>query len=318
MWLGSSVGFAATGCAQGPIPGRMSLPREVAPGRFYLITRRCTQRTFLLRPDRATNQAVLYCMALAAQRARIEVVLPCVLSNHHHAVVYDRYGTYPAFIEHFHKLVARSQNALRGRWENFWSSEQTCVVRLVGADDVMNKLVYVATNPVKDHLVDRVDHWPGVNGLGALLGRRPIVVNRPRHFFRSNGKLPAAVTLTFEIPPELGDADAVLATLNARVKAVEAETAAERSRTGRRVLGRPRGTAPGVAHDRSTSREPRRNLRPTVAARSVWARIEALQRNRDFVAAYRAARALWVSGQEAWFPAGTYWLRRFANIRVAA
>jgi hypothetical protein len=34
------------------------------------------------------------------------------------------------------------------------------VVRLVGRDDVMDKLVYTATNPVKDGLVDRVDHWP--------------------------------------------------------------------------------------------------------------------------------------------------------------
>jgi hypothetical protein len=33
---------------------RMSLPRQVLPGQFYLVTRRCTQRQFLLRPDAAT------------------------------------------------------------------------------------------------------------------------------------------------------------------------------------------------------------------------------------------------------------------------
>ena len=27
-------------------------------------------------------------------------------------------GRYPEFIEHLHKLLARSQNALRGRWED--------------------------------------------------------------------------------------------------------------------------------------------------------------------------------------------------------
>ena len=31
------------------------LPRQVLPGQFYLITRRCTQRQFLLRPDPVTN-----------------------------------------------------------------------------------------------------------------------------------------------------------------------------------------------------------------------------------------------------------------------
>src|SRR5689334_11801488 len=78
-------------------------------------------------------------------------------------------GSYPQFIEHFNKMFARSQNALRGRWENFWSSEQACVVKLVDREAVLDKLVYTATNPVQDHLVDRVHHWPGVNGLQALL-----------------------------------------------------------------------------------------------------------------------------------------------------
>jgi hypothetical protein len=34
-------------------------------------------------------------------------------------------GPLPEFIEHFHKLLARSQNAWRGRWDSLWSCEQT-------------------------------------------------------------------------------------------------------------------------------------------------------------------------------------------------
>ena len=34
------------------------------------------------------------------------------MSNHHHTVIFDRDGTFPAFTEHFHKLLAKSQNAL--------------------------------------------------------------------------------------------------------------------------------------------------------------------------------------------------------------
>jgi len=108
-----------------------------------------------LRPDAATNNAFLYCLIDAALRCEIDVLLPCAMSNHYHAVIYDRAGRYPEFIEHFHKLLARSQNALRGRWENLWSSEQTCVVRLVDREAVIDKLVYTATNPVQDHLVAR-------------------------------------------------------------------------------------------------------------------------------------------------------------------
>ncbi len=139
----------------------MSLPREVIPGRFYMITRGCTQRQFLLRPDEETNNAFLYCLAAAAQRCNIAVLLTCAMSNHHHTVIFDRGGTVPAFTEHFHKLLAKCQNAWRGRWENLWSSEQVCVVHLVDSADVMHKLVYVATNPVKDRLVEKVHHWPG-------------------------------------------------------------------------------------------------------------------------------------------------------------
>ena len=61
----------------------MSLPRQVLPGQFYLVTRRCTQRQFLLRPDAATNNAFTYCLIEAAQRTQVEVLLPCAMSNHH-------------------------------------------------------------------------------------------------------------------------------------------------------------------------------------------------------------------------------------------
>jgi len=59
------------------------VPRAVLPGSFYKITRRCTQRQFLLRPDAATNNAFLYCLGEAAHRYAIDVILPSVMSNHH-------------------------------------------------------------------------------------------------------------------------------------------------------------------------------------------------------------------------------------------
>jgi len=294
----------------------MTLPREVIPGRFYMITRRCTQRQFLLRPDDETNNAFLYCLATAAQRCNITVLLTCAMSNHHHTVIFDRDGTVPAFTEHFHKLLAKCQNAWRGRWENLWASEQACVVHLVDPDDVMHKLVYVATNPVKDRLVERVHHWPGVNGLAALLGGHTLHATRPRHFFRPNGPMPAAVTLTFTLPPELGDPESLRNALRAQVAAIEAASAAERMRTGARVLGR-RAILRQPWRAGPASLEPRRNLRPRLAARSQWARIEAIRRNRDFLAAYRDARAHWLGGAVVPFPVGTYWLRRFAHVPIA-
>jgi putative transposase len=295
----------------------MTLPREVIPGRFYMITRRCTQRQFLLRPDKETNNAFIYCLADAANRFGIDVLLPSAMANHHHTVIYDRYGTVPAFTERFHKLLAKCQNALRGRWENLWPSEQVCVVWLVDPAAVLRKLVYVATNPVKDRLVERVHHWPGVNGLSALLGQRPLHATRPRHFFRAQGSMPAAVTLQLVLPPELGDPKQLRDELHRQVAAAEAAVAAERRRTGAGILGR-RTILRQSWRDSPASHEPRRQLRPKIAARNQWARMEAVLRNREFLAAYREARGRWIAGEPIPFPVGTYWLRRFAQVPLAS
>jgi hypothetical protein len=154
-----------------------------------------------------------------------------------------------------------------------------------------------------------------LNGLGELLAGRPLRATRPLHFFRSDGAMPDALELPLTIPAELGPAVEVLAELRERVRAVEVERAAERARTGRRVLGR-RAVRAQSWRESPMSVEPRRNLRPRVATRNKWARIEALLRNRAFVVEYAMARDRWRNGIPAVFPAGTYWLQRFASVPV--
>jgi len=100
--------------------------------------------------------------------------------------------------------------------------------------------------------------------------------------------MPEAVTLCLVLPPELGDPDQFRAELRRQVEAAEAAAAVERRRTGAGVLGR-RAVLRQSWRDSPTSREPRRNLRPRIAACSQWSRIEALLRNRQFLVAYREA-----------------------------
>jgi len=69
-------------------------------------------------------------------------------------VVFDRHGNINEFVEHLHKMFAKCQNALRGRWENLWATEPVCKLRLVEPRDVLAKIIYAATNPVKAFLVD--------------------------------------------------------------------------------------------------------------------------------------------------------------------
>lgn len=294
---------------------RMTAPRPVFPGTFITIQRRCTQRQFLLRPDAETNNAFTYLLAEAAQRFDMDVILSQMMTNHHHTKLYDRHGNNVEFRERFHKLMAKSQNALRGRWENMWSTEEPCIVEAIAAEDLLEQLVYVATNPVNDGLVEKVHHWPGPNFVHALLSGRTMKAKRPRHFFREDGLMPEEIELKVGLPDDFPEREAFLAELARRIAEVEEQHARERMQTGRRVLGR-RAILRQSWRDTPTTREPRRNLRPRVAAKNKLERIAALARNKQWQAEYRSARLLWLAGFDVEFPHGTYWLRRFANVKV--
>ncbi len=293
----------------------MTAPRPVFPGRFLFITRRCTQRQFLLRPDAETNNAFTYCLAEAAQRFEMEIVLPQMMSNHHHITLWDPHGREVEFREHFHKMMAKSQNALRGRWENMWSSEEPSVIEVLTREDLLDRLVYTATNPVNDGLVDRVHHWPGPRFVNALLSGKVMKAHRPKHFFDEKGTMPAEVELVLKLPHQVEGKAELLAELERRIAAVEEKYARERQQTGRRVLGR-RCVLRQSWRDTPTSREPRRNLRPRVAARNKWLRIALLQRNQEWLIQYREALENLRCGISAEFPYGTYALKRVANVRV--
>jgi REP element-mobilizing transposase RayT len=294
----------------------MSLPREVIPGRTYMITRRCSERRFFLRPDHETNNAFIYCLAMAAARTKVQVLFVHVASNHYHAGIHDPVGCYPEFLRYLHEFIAKSQNALRGRFENFWSTEQTSVVRLVEPDDVLDKMLYALTNPVKDPLVDRVREWPGVNSYDATLNDTALTASRPKHFFRADGEMPELAELQLVRPKGFEDKSHAefAALIKGRVVAFERTKAEERRTKGIRVLGRE-GILKQKWSASPDSDAPHFGLSPRIAARNKWARIEALQRNKAFLEAYLDARERLKAGaKDAVFPAGTWWLRRHAHV----
>lgn len=264
-----------------------------------------------------TNNVFAYCLAEAAHRFDIDVMMTTAESNHHHTDIFDRHGNVIPFVHRFHKLVAKAQNAHRGRWENLWSCEPPSIVRLEDTEAVIDAIVYTALNPVKDGLVATVREWPGVNGLMALLERRVIHVARPEHFFRSDGPMPEVVALELRLPAELGEPDGLRDVIRARVEEAESRLAEARSKAGVRVLGVRAILRQRWSASPRTS-EPRRTRQPRTSAREFASWLLACIRAREFLGAYRSARERWLAGLEAVFPAGTYWLRRFAGVRVAA
>jgi len=298
----------------------MSLPRQIVPGRVYLLTRRCSERRFLMRPDAATSNAFVYCLAVSAKRFEVEILAFGAMANHHHVVAVDRKGRLPDFLQYFHRLFAAHQNVLRGRWESFWAaSEQASAVELVGPEDILDKMVYAIVNPVKDHIVDQLRHWPGPDAFTAILEGTALVARRPPRFFRPDGPLPESACLAFRRPPgfeHLSHTD-FSALLRRRVLDAQDNARADRLARGVRVLGR-KAVLCQHWNDRPRSQEPRRRISPRVACRSRWARIEALQRNRAWHSAYAEARSQWLAGDRTvLFPAGVWQLSRHAGVLCA-
>jgi hypothetical protein len=103
----------------------------------------------------------------------------------------------------------------------------------------------------------------------------------------------------------------------ARVRAHEVEIQHDIRSKGRRFMGlrklanQPWNRAPKSFEERFT-------VTPKYAASSKWLVLAELQRDRDWERRYADARALLRAGEPAEFPVGTYWMRRFAGVGVAA
>jgi len=291
----------------------VTFPREILPGQSYLVTRRTTQRQFLLRPSRVTNQNVSYCLALAAERTGVILHAVCVMSNHWHGVVTDPEARLPEFTECFHKLLAKAQNASLGRWENLWSSDKTSLVLLTSEQDVLEKMAYTLANPTMAGLVKSPEEWPGV--ISGRFGQEDSV-EMPDAFFDEDGELPESAELQVLRPrifARLTDAE-----LYARLREEVAERVRvareEMAQRGQSFLGRESVLRQSVDASPKT-KAPRRNPSPRIAGKSSVARVAAIRRMCEFFRAYRSAWNEWRHGnRDAKFPAGTYALRIYARV----
>ncbi len=294
----------------------MTSPRQIVAGAAYLVTRRCAQRQFLLRPSRITNQIFLYLLALAAQRFGIRVHAFCVLSNHIHLVLTDPHALLPAFHQLLDSLVARAVNASLGRWEDFWAPGSYSAVKLVSPSDVVAKAAYVLANPVAAGLVACGSAWPGLWSAPGRIGGDAYVVKRPKHFFDPKGGLPDEVTLTLTTPPGFESAEQFRAELERSLEAREAD-----ARSRHHARGGFLGVARVLAQKpmaRLAPGEPRRTLNPRVAGQDKWKRIEALGRLVEFLRSYRVAwKARRAGDAGVVFPHGTYLLRVLHGVPCA-
>lgn len=294
----------------------MTLPREIIPGRYWLVTRRCTQRQFFLRPGKATTDIFNYCLAEAAAVFGVELIAWSTMSNHYHLVVKDVHGVLPKFMHRLNLHLAKCLNVHWKRWENLWSSNAACATHLVTPSGVFDKVVYTLANPVTAHLVEQARQWPGSSSVRQMDGS-PKDVERPVGFFQEDGEMPAKVRLR-TVPPCWRNETAeqwrlrVVTALRER----EDEAAEKRIALGRGVVGFE-ALVSMSAFDAPTTPEKKRDLRPAIACKEKWTRVAAIAELQKFRIAYRVARRAFASGElDVVFPAGT-WLMRTLNVVCA-
>ena len=289
----------------------VTAPRYVVPGATYLVTRRCSQRWFFLRPSEETNAIFKYAMAVAAERTGVEVHVAVMMSNHWHGLVTDPRGDLPKFFQVMHRLIANAMNAVLGRSENFWSSYETSAVSLETADDVLDKMAYVIANPTQAGLVEEPHEWPG---LITTTIRQVLEARRPGVYFRAGGlMLPEVAKLLCTVPPVLrGRRDGeVERELVARVRARVAAAKRRVAERGERFLGAEavRQVSPW---GQPATDEPRGGRKPAVAARDATVREQMIRKLTAFRQAYRSALDGWRRGDRGVvFPFGSYLMCRF-------
>src|SRR4029079_8169581 len=122
------------------------------------------------------------------------------MSNHHHLVLTDVRGTISDFARELHRMTAKAMNAAQGQWENLWSAEPCHLLELGAEEDVVDKLAYLAANPVDAGLVAYPEECRVVLRMRTGRATRE-TVERPAAFFATEGKCPERVELVIVPPP---------------------------------------------------------------------------------------------------------------------
>lgn len=283
----------------------MTAPRQVLAGTTYLITRRCFERRFYLKPTPAVRQAFGYLLAVVAERHGMLLHTLCVLSNHYHLILTDPRGELPAFMQDFNSTLARFLNTLWDRSENVFPGGSYQSVDLLDAGSVVEHAAYVLANPAAAKLVARSKQWPGLWSDPGAIGQKSQEYERPSLFFRPNGGMPERATLAFTVPPG-HDPETFRRALRKGLRLRERVAIAEVRAARGKFLGIKAVMAqrPG---DRATGEEKPRQPMQRVDASDGKLWHEAIVRLRTFRHAYAQALGHLLAGfRTTPFPPGTY------------
>ncbi len=296
-------------------------PRRHEPNTCHLITSRCLEAKFFFRPDRKLNEAVLEWLARAeSAHPGIQIFGLVVMSNHIHLLVRDTQAELAAWAGYLFGNIAKAVNGIRGRENTFFGRRYSDEPVLDGPA-LFDRLVYVATNPVKAGLCEQSQQWPGL-----LLWARGDetelheVSRVDREAYRKaserakkRGEKPPSrdaflVRETLSIHPLPTESSAMgsdgRSEIAAAIEARELEIAADRRRSGKSTMGHRRV----LAQDwHAAPRRPKRTPRPLCHTTERGLFEAFVEGFREFVAAFRDASEQWRAGMRGvTFPPWSY------------
>jgi putative transposase len=277
-----------------------------------MITRRCTERMFLLgaKPEGAAE--FTYCLAEAANRFGVLVHAAVVMSNHLHLVVTDVRGMLPRFSHLFFNQLAKATNARTGHTESvFAPGDRYHALELFTNDGIACKIAYLLGNPAKAGLVDHHQDWPGfITSARDMIERKVYHASTLENTYLRRRKV-NELELRIEPPPSVRDVASFVAQVATDVASIEQHCRTQRKRQGQGVKGA------AAVRAEAWFRRPKKgamlfHMVPAIAERVTAIRVAAIRALKKFRVEYRdALKALRDGVRTVHFPKGT-WLMRVA------
>jgi REP element-mobilizing transposase RayT len=233
----------------------MSRPLRFIPegGSLVEITCRTDQGRYLLRPDPVIDDILLGVLGRAQRLYSVEICGFSFLSSHYHLLLWvPDVRSMARFMWYFQTNAAREVARLTDWPDGIWSDRYRSIPVSDEPAAQVDRLRYVLAQGVKEGLVARVEEWPGISMLKAVLEGEPIRgtwFNRTQEYrarlcrkkkssepesFPSEetvalSQLPCWRHLSPEVYREL---------VAGLAREIESDAAAERKLTGREPLGR--------------------------------------------------------------------------------
>ena len=302
----------------------MTKPRRHIAGQIALLTRRCSERRYFLRPDDYINRVAPFEVGKAANKHGQAVYAAVAMSNHVHFGVGDTTGERSKFMQDSMSGIARARNCDLKRRGHFWEAGSYGDTVLLDKDAIERKLLYIWLNPVRAGLVERAEDWPGFIILPRDWGET-ITIDKPGKFY--GRKNPDVVEFVPQRPPGYDDMSLqeVKEHFENLLRTAEDEIAELRREQGMTCRGARavEKVDPFSSPDTDT---PFRKINPRFATRDGEVMASAKADYRAFCDRYETQRQRWINSskksakrkKEILFPCGTVWMKRCTPVKCKA